>query len=76
MYKSYKFKHSVKDDQIIRPKLQISILLILEMVLHVTWNGAYVDANNWENSVVRTRNYTFVVSVSAIDFSKHSPFRR
>jgi hypothetical protein len=42
--KTYQFKHSVKDDQIIRQKLQISILLILEMVLHVIWNGASVDA--------------------------------
>jgi hypothetical protein len=42
--KTYQFKHSVKDDQIIRQKLQISILLILEMILHVIWNGASVDA--------------------------------
>jgi hypothetical protein len=42
--KTYQFKHSVKDDQIIRQKLQISILLILEMVLHVIWYGASVDA--------------------------------
>jgi hypothetical protein len=42
--KTYQFKHSVKDDQIIRQKLQISILLILEMVLHVIWNGASVDS--------------------------------
>jgi hypothetical protein len=42
--KTYQFKHSVKDDQIIRQKLQISILLILEMILHVIWNGTSVDA--------------------------------
>jgi hypothetical protein len=42
--KTYQFKHSVKDDQIIRQKLQISIFLIFEMVLHVIWNGASVDA--------------------------------
>jgi hypothetical protein len=42
--KAYQFKHGVKDDQIIRQKLQISILLILEMVMHVIWNGASVDA--------------------------------
>jgi hypothetical protein len=42
--KTYQFKHGVKDDQIIRQKLQIPILLILEMVLHVTWNGASFDA--------------------------------
>jgi hypothetical protein len=34
--KTYQFKHSVKDDQIIRQKLQISNLLILEIILHVT----------------------------------------
>jgi hypothetical protein len=38
------FQALVKDDQIIRQKLQISILLILEMVLHVIWYGASVDA--------------------------------
>jgi hypothetical protein len=42
--KTYQFKHSVKDDQIIRQKLQISILFILEMVLHVIWNDASIDA--------------------------------
>jgi hypothetical protein len=42
--KTYQIKHSVRDDQIIRQKLQISILLILEMVLHVIWNGVSVDA--------------------------------
>jgi hypothetical protein len=42
--KTYQFKHSVKDDQITRQKLQISFLLILKMVLHVIWNGASVDA--------------------------------
>jgi hypothetical protein len=30
MSKTYQFKHSVKDDLIIRQKLQISILLILD----------------------------------------------
>jgi hypothetical protein len=44
MQKTYQFKHSVKYDQIIRQKLQISTLLILGMVLHVIWNGASVDA--------------------------------
>jgi hypothetical protein len=42
--KTYQFKHSVKDDQITRQKLQISILLILEIVLHVTWSSAIIDA--------------------------------
>jgi hypothetical protein len=42
--KSYQFKHSVKDDQIIRQKLQISILLILEMALRVIWYSASVAA--------------------------------
>jgi hypothetical protein len=42
--KTYQFKHSVKDDQIIRQKLQISISSILEMVLRVIWDGASVDA--------------------------------
>jgi hypothetical protein len=45
MQKTYQFKHSVKDDHIIRQKLQISILLILEMVLHVIWYGASVEPN-------------------------------
>jgi hypothetical protein len=42
--KTYQFEHSVKDDQIIRQKLQISNLLILEIVLHVTRNSAFIDA--------------------------------
>jgi hypothetical protein len=42
--KTYQFKHSVKDEQIIRQKLQISILLRLDMVWHVIWYGASVDA--------------------------------
>jgi hypothetical protein len=33
--KTYQFKHSVKDDQIIHQKLQISILLIRKMVWQV-----------------------------------------
>ena len=44
MSETYQFKHSVKDDQIIRQKLQMSNLSILEIVLHVTWNDASVDA--------------------------------
>jgi hypothetical protein len=44
MQKTHQFKHSDNEDQIIRQKLQISILLILEMVLHVIWNGASIDA--------------------------------
>jgi hypothetical protein len=42
--KTYQFKHNVKDDQIIRQKLQISKMLKLEKVLHVTWNSAFIDA--------------------------------
>jgi hypothetical protein len=42
--KTYHFKDSVKDDQITRQKLQISNLIVLEIVLHVTWNGASTDA--------------------------------
>ena len=43
--KTYHFKHSVKDDQIILEKnCKYQILLILEMVLHVIWYGACVDA--------------------------------
>jgi hypothetical protein len=42
--KTYQFEHSVKDDQITRQKLQISILLALEIILHVTWNGASIYA--------------------------------
>jgi hypothetical protein len=34
--KTQQFKHSVKDDQIIRQKLQISNLLVLEIILQVT----------------------------------------
>jgi hypothetical protein len=44
MLKTYQCKHSVKDNQIIRQKLQISILLILETVLHVTWSSAFINA--------------------------------
>jgi hypothetical protein len=43
MYKTYQFKHSVVDDQIKCQKLQISNLSMLEIVLHVTWNGAFID---------------------------------
>jgi hypothetical protein len=42
--KTYQFEHNVKDDQIIRQKLQISNLLLLKIVEHVIWNGASVDA--------------------------------
>jgi hypothetical protein len=42
--KIYQFKHSVEDDQIIRQKLQISNLLSLEIVLHITWYSAFIDA--------------------------------
>jgi hypothetical protein len=42
--KAYQFKHSVKDDQIIRQKLQISNLLLVEKVFLVTWNSALIDA--------------------------------
>jgi hypothetical protein len=42
--KTYQFKHSVEDDQITRQKLQISILLIFEIVLHATWSSAFTDA--------------------------------
>jgi hypothetical protein len=44
MYKKiFQFKHSVKDDQIIRQKLQISIFVNTRNGLHVTWNDASVD---------------------------------
>jgi hypothetical protein len=33
------FKHSVKDNQIKRQKLQITNLLVLELILYVTWHG-------------------------------------
>jgi hypothetical protein len=34
MLKTYKFKHSVRDDQIIRYKLQKSNFLVVELILH------------------------------------------
>jgi hypothetical protein len=37
-------KYNVKNDQIMRQKLQISQLLILKIVLHVTWNSPFTDA--------------------------------
>jgi hypothetical protein len=44
MSKTYQCKHSVKDDQTTSQKVQISILLILETVLHDTWNSVLIDA--------------------------------
>jgi hypothetical protein len=60
--KTYQFKRNVKGDQIICQKLQISNPLILEIVLHVTRNSAFIDA---ELRFV-------IISVSSIDFSEHS----
>jgi hypothetical protein len=42
--KAYQFKHTVMGDQITRQKLQMSILLLFELVLHVTWSSAFIDA--------------------------------
>jgi hypothetical protein len=72
--KTYQLKHSVNDDQILRQKLQISNLLILELVLHVICNSTFTDAELVDrllSSMHRT-----VVFVSAIAFHQHSLFSK
>jgi hypothetical protein len=44
MLKAYQFKQSAEDDQMIRQKLQMSNFLIHEIVFHVSWNNAFIDA--------------------------------
>jgi hypothetical protein len=60
-----------------RQKLQISNLLILEIVFHVTWNSASIDAEQLRDY---SRPYTELGfcyrSVSAIDFDELSLFSK
>jgi hypothetical protein len=77
MLKIYQFKHSVKDDRILRQKLQISNLLILEIVCMSHGTALSLTPIIWEIIAVRTPSCAFViVSVSAIDFIKHSLFSK
>jgi hypothetical protein len=49
VFKTYRFKHNVKDDQIIHKKLQILNLLIVELNLHNAHHGIQVLSFVYEN---------------------------